>query len=625
MAKGRKLLAGWDLSADATIIQFRIRKTGSWAVMKHIFISGCPRSGTTALMELLNKDLRIAIAKERFKHQPRVCAASFEPEYFLTPKAEETNLLDESFYASLSERVRSGNLSYIGDKVPGYFRRLDALCREFKEAKFFMLLRDPVSVACSFNRRSQRPSAGWSSEKDYNDAIRQWNDSLWRAYSFHGRRGFQSLFVVKYEWLFCGDERYLEAIYAYLGLDLQESVRKQFRLLTEQWPKRQRKKLSLSKEQVLKVTSEVDLELAAWAKRTVIQQFAAYSYSSDAEMSPSQACGAAWLEQRDLMLSMLSEDRSANPAEKDARAKKTHQGATRVRSGLEKLFQEVTCIESSRSWGLLTFARRVRAAFSRKAALSRNHVSVRVGKMLERARLHETTINKSERLEMSPGPKENRLCPICKKESPAFLPFGKKRRLNAKCPHCFSLERHRLLWFYLEKETNILLGEQPLRLCHIAPEKALEERLRSVQALDYLSGDLDPGKATIQLDLTNLEFPSASFDVIICSHVLEHIPDDQAAMREMLRVLKIGGIALVQTPVRRGPTLEDPSITSPAKRRQVFGQEDHVRVYGVDIADRLNSVGFEAKLCFAEQIASPRERRLMALGNRTLVVCRKEK
>jgi len=96
----------------------------------------------------------------------------------------------------------------------------------------------------------------------------------------------------------------------------------------------------------------------------------------------------------------------------------------------------------------------------------------------------------------------------------------------------------------------------------------------------------------------------ASFDVILCSHVLEHVHDDQRAMRELFRILRPGGWAMIQVPISSKPTFEDPSITEPAERERVFWQADHVRLYGLDIADRLLEAGFEVETVFGDQLVA---------------------
>jgi len=187
-----------------------------------------------------------------------------------------------------------------------------------------------------------------------------------------------------------------------------------------------------------------------------------------------------------------------------------------------------------------------------------------------------------------------RYCPICKHGSEAFESYGVKNRPNAKCPQCGSKGRHRLVWLFLERRTNFF-DRSPKRMLHVAPEKRFIERFSKMPQIDYLSADLDSPVAMIKLDLTNIQFEADSFDVIYCSHVLEHVPDDRRAMAELRRVLRPGGWALVVVPVFGEATYENFAITTPEERLRHFGQADHVRKYGRDIAVRLASAGFEVE------------------------------
>ncbi len=184
-------------------------------------------------------------------------------------------------------------------------------------------------------------------------------------------------------------------------------------------------------------------------------------------------------------------------------------------------------------------------------------------------------------------------CPCCGGRFRGFLPGGPDRRPNARCPRCGSLERHRMVWLWLQRSTDLLTARR--RVLVVAPEEFLQDTLRARANLDYLSVDLESPLAMRRMDITRLELPDASRDAVFCSHVLEHIPDDRAAMRELLRVLAPGGWAVLQTPIdmARASTFEDPSATSPAERQRLFGQSDHVRVYGRDFFDRLRACGWD--------------------------------
>ncbi len=183
--------------------------------------------------------------------------------------------------------------------------------------------------------------------------------------------------------------------------------------------------------------------------------------------------------------------------------------------------------------------------------------------------------------------------PIDGKSFRRFLPYGYgKQRENVLSPSTLSLERHRLLWLYLKQETDLF--EKPYKLLHFAPEQAFYKRFRKQPNLDYTTTDLNSPLADVKADICNLPFADNAYDFILCNHVLEHIPDDMRALRELYRVLKPGGMAILQIPqdLKREHTFQDNSITDPVERTKIFGQYDHVRVYGRDYFDRLRSVGF---------------------------------
>ena len=176
-----------------------------------------------------------------------------------------------------------------------------------------------------------------------------------------------------------------------------------------------------------------------------------------------------------------------------------------------------------------------------------------------------------------------------------FLPYGyQKIRENALCPGTLSLERHRLLLLYLERETNFI--NNAIKVLHVAPEQVFYQKFRTFSHWEYTTTDLHSPLAEIKADLCELPFQDNYYDLILCNHVLEHIPEDQKAMQEMYRVLKPGGTLIAQVPLEenRTQTFEDNSITDKATRTEIFGQYDHVRIYGTDYYTRLESVGFDS-------------------------------
>jgi SAM-dependent methyltransferase len=184
--------------------------------------------------------------------------------------------------------------------------------------------------------------------------------------------------------------------------------------------------------------------------------------------------------------------------------------------------------------------------------------------------------------------------PIDGKSFKSFLPYGYGNvRENVLSPSTLSLERHRLLWLYLTRETDLLT--RPQSLLHVAPEQCFYARFRESELLTYTTTDLLSPLADVKADICALPFADNSYDFILCNHVLEHIPDDFKAMQELHRVLKPGGTAILQIPLEndRDVTFEDDSITDRDERARIFGQYDHVRVYGMDYFNRLEQVGFE--------------------------------
>jgi SAM-dependent methyltransferase len=216
----------------------------------------------------------------------------------------------------------------------------------------------------------------------------------------------------------------------------------------------------------------------------------------------------------------------------------------------------------------------------------------------------------------------NYYCPLCQHSFRKMLPAGIKNeifekyhiigggyRLNALCPRCYSTDRDRLVFSYLKDFTHFL--ENQNKLLHIAPEGALRAYLSNSLKINYISGfkDADAFKGYYyqqherHLDITHLPFENESFDVIICNHVLEHVSEDKTGMKELYRVLKQGGFAILQVPYapELKHTIEDPSIQDPKLRLRKFGQKDHVRIYGQDYINRLQESGFSVELIYLYQ------------------------
>ena len=185
--------------------------------------------------------------------------------------------------------------------------------------------------------------------------------------------------------------------------------------------------------------------------------------------------------------------------------------------------------------------------------------------------------------------------PIDGKSFKMFLPYGYgNQRNNVLSPSTLSLERHRLLWLYLQNETDFFTSDKKKKVLHFAPEQAFYKLFRNQKNLDYTTTDLLSPLADVKADICNLPFQDNEYDIILCNHVLEHIPDDTKAMQELYRVLKPSGMAILQIPqdLSRAKTFSDDSIKDQKERAAIFGQYDHVRIYGRDYFDKLRSVGF---------------------------------
>jgi SAM-dependent methyltransferase len=219
-------------------------------------------------------------------------------------------------------------------------------------------------------------------------------------------------------------------------------------------------------------------------------------------------------------------------------------------------------------------------------------------------------------------------CPLCEGTFRNFMAkfsAAGPSRAGARCPRCGSLERHRLLWLFLRDEA-MLLGRERQRVLHFAPEPGFEWRLRAAPQVEYLSADLDAPPAMVCYDVTAIPEPDGRFDVVLCNHVLEHVPDDRRAMREIHRVLAEGGWAVLSVPYdsSRATTLEDPDITAPEDRERAYGQWDHVRLYGTDYFDRLAKAGFVVdRRRYAEKLGPEAIRRHGLAAHDEIVLCRR--
>jgi len=188
-------------------------------------------------------------------------------------------------------------------------------------------------------------------------------------------------------------------------------------------------------------------------------------------------------------------------------------------------------------------------------------------------------------------------CPVCQSQFKKFMPYGRiNPRPNALCPNCLSLERHRLIWLYLQNETDFF--KSPLHVLHLAPEVCFIKRFEKQHGDRYITADIESPLAKVKADIHQMPFEDNTFNAVLCNHVLEHVADDIKAMSEIKRVLKPGGWAILQVPFFSpvpDATFEDNSITNKREREKIFGQDDHVRKYGHDYASRINASGLLAE------------------------------
>ena len=184
--------------------------------------------------------------------------------------------------------------------------------------------------------------------------------------------------------------------------------------------------------------------------------------------------------------------------------------------------------------------------------------------------------------------------PINGKKYNKLLPYGRlKPRENALAPDSMSLERHRLMWLFLQQKTNFFT--EKLKFLHVAPEFCFINLFKKMENLEYITGDLVSPWADVKMDVHNIPFNDNEFDVVICNHVLEHVKDDKKVMKEFYRVMKKGGWGIFQVPIDKNnkQTIEDPNITDPKDRERLYWQSDHLRLYGLDYSKRLQKAGFK--------------------------------
>lgn len=207
-------------------------------------------------------------------------------------------------------------------------------------------------------------------------------------------------------------------------------------------------------------------------------------------------------------------------------------------------------------------------------------------------------------------------CNVCEKNFRKFLSYGSNvaHRENVLCPYDLTLERHRLMWYYLQNKSSFFSAPS-LKVLHIAPEQCFHKKFKKQNNLDYLTGDLESPIVDLHFDLHKIPLENNSYDVIFCNHVLEHVEDDKQCMSELFRVMKKDGWGIFQVPIdfTRKTTYEDASITSKKDREKHFWQKDHLRLYGLDYPKKLEQAGFVVETINLQKTLPLKELKLLRL------------
>ena len=217
-------------------------------------------------------------------------------------------------------------------------------------------------------------------------------------------------------------------------------------------------------------------------------------------------------------------------------------------------------------------------------------------------------------------------CPVCESHFSKFVPYGRVARANALCPNCLALERHSLMWLYLKQKTRFFEPGQDV--LHIAPEICFIKRFEAIHGDQYITADLESPLAKVKMDIHEMPFEDNRFDVAFCNHVMEHVADDIQSMKEIYRVLKPGGWAIIQIPIFHpvpDVTFEDDTVTDPQERDRLFGQDDHVRLYGKDYPDRLRQAGFTVvEDDFVNSLSAEEQARFALPKDEVIHLCKKD-
>ena len=222
---------------------------------KYLFVCGCPRSGTTALVRLLNSHKLLAIGMERYKYYAsknkinKINKSSFEEKFFFDFQDNQTNITWGYFYRPLKDKYQQG-VVYLGDKYPHYYNFYNEIDQEFPNPKWIFMLRDIHDVAMSYNARAANPEDKWPAEADYTKAVVHWNDALAKTWKYLKANKDPKLFVCQYEKIFSYDENYLKSLTNFLEIDLSEDIQNFYSNMTKGWQERMKRKKTMGQEQL---------------------------------------------------------------------------------------------------------------------------------------------------------------------------------------------------------------------------------------------------------------------------------------------------------------------------------------------------------------------------------------
>lgn len=210
---------------------------------EYLFICGCPRSGTTALVRLLNSHKSLAIGMERYKYYAnqknikKINPELFKSDVFFELKDSQTNINWKYFYDELIDKYQSG-VKYLGDKYPHYYRFYNQINKNVNNVKWIFIVRDVVSIAKSYNARAADPNDRWSPKADYRKAVDHWNESLVETWKYQKSHPNPNLFVCEYERLFRYDLDYLNSLLDFLDVGLSPEIQMFFEQMKSDWIKK---------------------------------------------------------------------------------------------------------------------------------------------------------------------------------------------------------------------------------------------------------------------------------------------------------------------------------------------------------------------------------------------------